>query len=211
MDSETGLYRDLQLRGLALAWTDIDIAQSASTAAQIGDPALRAWTYRELAQVSDKSTNFDRAAEAASEIEDPIQRARALREIAVTSGNPTLFDEALASLDGVSGAPLAYALSDLAAASRNSKLVEQIDPSFPDALALARLRLGEYQLAWESADQIADPYEQAHAQAVIAGLWANSDAAMQIKISLYRDMALRDVIRKTGNQALVESYCFKLL
>jgi hypothetical protein len=118
LKGQTGLYRDLQLRGLALAWAKVDSAQAAPTAAQMKDPSLRAWTFRELAVLSDNNPLFERAAEAAREIEDPVHQARALREIGVASGQSALFDEALVALDDVTGASLAYALSDLAVASR---------------------------------------------------------------------------------------------
>jgi hypothetical protein len=123
----------------------------------------------------------------------------------VASGNSALFDEALSELDDVSDAPLAYALGDLAVASGNASLVEQIAPSFPDARASAQLRLGEYQSAWDAAADIADPFEQARAQATIAAAWGNAEAAAQIPVPLYRDLALRDVIQKSGNAALADS------
>ncbi|MBN1453908.1 MAG: hypothetical protein JW963_23030 [Anaerolineales bacterium] len=203
--NQTGPYRDLQLRGLALAWTKVDAAQAAPTAVQIHDPSLRAWTLRELAVFIDNDALFDQAVKSAREIENPAQRARILREIGVASGQFDLFGEALTALDDVTGASLAYALSDLAVSSGNISLVEQIDPAYPDARASALLRLGEYSSAWEAAAGIADPYEQARAQAAIAVGWENADAAARISVPLYRDLALRDVIRKTGNAALVDS------
>ena len=133
------------------------------------------------------------------------QRAHALGEIGMASGDSALFDEALSALDSLNGAKLAYALSDLAVASGNVSLVEKIDPAYPDARASALLRLGEYPSAWEAAADIADPYEQARAQAAIATVWGNADAATRITIPLYRDLALRDVIRKTGDATLVDS------
>ncbi|MFZ5911995.1 MAG: hypothetical protein ACOYYU_18460 [Chloroflexota bacterium] len=202
---QTGPYRDLQLRAIALAWTTVDAGQAAPAAAQIADASLRAWTFRELAVLTGNQSAFEHAVEAAHEIEAPVQRARALREIAQASGETALFDEALSALEGVSGASLAYALSDLAAASGNLTLVEQIDPAYPDARASALLRLGEYQAAWDVAAGMADPYEQARAQAAIAAAWENADAAAQIIVPLYRDLALRDVIRKTGNASLADS------
>lgn len=204
-ESQSGLYRDLQLRGLSLAWVQVDATNAVPTAAQIDNPSLRVWTFRELAVLTNNNALFDRAAEATRAIEGPVQKARALREIGVASGKSTLFDEALSALDDVTGASLAYALSDLAVASGNLSLVEQIDPAFPDARASALLRLGEYQSAWDAAEKIADPFEQARAQAIIASGWKDANAAMQIKVPFYRDLALRDVIRKTGNAALVDS------
>jgi hypothetical protein len=205
IEKRTGHYRDLQLRGLALAWANVDVAQAVPTAAQINDPAMLAWTLRELAILTNDNSLFNRAADAAREVEDPVQRARALREIGLASSNSALFDEALAALDDVTGASLANALSDLAVASGDASLVEQIDLAFPDARVSALLRLGEYPSAWDAATQIIDPFEQARAQAAIAAGWGNADAANQISVWLYRDLALRDVIRKTGNAALVDS------
>jgi hypothetical protein len=204
-ENQTGLYRDLQLRGLALAWAKVDVTQAAPTTAQINDPSLRAWTLRELAVLTNNDSLFDRAAEAARAIEDPVQKARALREIGVASGQSALFDEALHALDDVTDASLAYALSDLAVASGNASLVEQIPTIYPDARASALLRLGEYQSAWNAAAEIADPFEQARAQAAVASGWKDANVAMQIKIPLYHDLALRDVIRKTGNAVLADS------
>ena len=205
LDDQTGLYRDLQMRGVALAWVMVDAKESAPAAAQIDDPAVRAWTFRELAILSGDESFFDKAAEAARAIDDPVQQVRALREVAVASGQKALFSEALVTLDVVDGASLAYALSDLAAASGDVSLVDQIDPVYPDAHASAYLRIGEYQLAWDAAAQITDPYERARAEAAIAAAWGNAEAAMQISVPLYRDIALRDVTQKTGNKLLVDS------
>ena len=204
--SQTGIYRDLYLRDMALAWAMIKPSEPVSTIWSIQDASIRAWTLREVAVIRNHQPSiFNLAGEAAREIEDPAQRSRALREIAVASGQSAIFDGALAALDDVTGASLAYALSDLAAASENISLAEQIDPAFPEARASALLRLGAYQSAWEAAAGIVDPYEQARAQAAIAATWGNADAAARISVPLYRDLALRDVIRKTGNAALVDS------
>ncbi len=116
VENQTGLYRDLQLRGVSLAWAYVNAANAAPTAVQIDDPSLRAWTFRELAVLTDGNALFDQATEAARAIEDPVEKARALREIGIASGRAALFDEALAALDDVSDSSLAYALSDLAAA-----------------------------------------------------------------------------------------------
>jgi len=84
-------------------------------------------------------------------------------------------------------------------------LVEQIDPTFPDARASALLRIGAYEAAWEAAESITDPYERARAQAAIAAAWGSEGGATQISIPLYRDLALRNVIRKSGNGTLIDS------
>lgn len=204
LETQTGIYRDLQLRGVSLAWlalsdsAEIQPSMAVSTARAIEDAAIRSWTLRELSA-------FGPAAEAAREVTDPVQRARALRETALASGEESLFDEALAALEGLEDAQLAYALSDLAAASGNSSLVDRIDPAFPDARAAALLALGEHRAAWEAAASIADPYERARAQAAIAGAWGDTDAALSIEVPLFRDVALRDVIRETGNVTLTDS------
>ena len=198
IESETGIYRDLQMRGLALAWDEIQPSNAVTAARSIKDASIRAWTLRELGK-------FDLAAEAARQVEDPIQRARALREVAVASGDKNLFAEALSALDDVSGEALAYALSDLAAASGDASLVGKIDAAYPEAKTAALLYLGEFQSAWDVSFAIADPFEQARAQAAIAAAWENAEAAAQIQVPLYRDLALRDVIRKSGSASLVDS------
>jgi hypothetical protein len=205
LESQTGMYRDLQLRGVAQAWAVIEPSEAAATAGAIHDASIRAWTLREMAIIMKDESIFDLAVEAAREVEDPVQHARALREVAVASGDRDLFNEALAALGETTGVPLAYALSDLAAASGDGSLIEQIDPAYADAQTSALLRLGEYQAAWDISSNISDPYEQARAQALIARAWANADVAMKVRVPLYRNLALRDVIRITGNPALTDS------
>ncbi len=199
---QRGIYRDMQLRGVALAWARIDPAQAGPAAGMIQDAALRAWTLREAAQLLKDPSLYQQAAEAARQVPDPVQRARALRELAAASGDPGLFREARAALQGARGAPLAYALSDLAAASGDAALVAQIDPAYPDARAAALSGLGQYPAAWDAAAAIADPYERARAQASIAGKWGDAGAAMKIQVPLYRDLALRDILRQNGDAAL---------
>ncbi len=205
LSSQTGIYRDLQLRGVALAWIKVESGQAMPTAEAIQDPFIRSWTLREIGTLTNNQSAFERAAEAARQVADPVQRARALEEVGAVSDDKSLFGEALSALDGVTGAPLAYALSDLAIVSGNASLVERIDPAYPDARTAALLYLGKYQAAWDASAAIVDPYEQARARTAIAGAWGNTDAAMQIEVLLYRDLALRDVIRKTGNATLANS------
>lgn len=204
LENQTGIYRDLQLRGLSLAWAKVDPAQASPAAAIIADPAIRAWTFRELAVLTHTPSLFTRALEAARQIEDPVRQARALGEIAVASGKSAIFDEALSALEDVTGAPLAYALGDLAAASGDASLVNRIEPAYPEARACALLRMGEYPSAWVATDHILDPYEQARARSAIAAAWGNAEAAAQVSIPLYRDLALREIVRQTGEAALVE-------
>jgi hypothetical protein len=171
----------------------------------IRDPAIRSWTLREVAVLTRDTSALTLAADAAREVQDPVQRTLALRATAVASGDQSLFKEALASLEGVTGAPLAYALSDLAVASGDHSLVERIDPAYADARTAALLGLGEQQAAWEAAGGIGDPYDQARAQAAIAAASVNADLSRQIEVPLYRDLALRDVIRKSGDVSLTDS------
>jgi len=199
------VYRDLQMRSLALAWVGVDPAQAFPVAAKITDPAVRSWTMRELADLTHEQALYTPAAEAAREVSDPIQRLRLLGQVAAASGQAELFDEAGSALETASGAPLAYALAELAVASGDVALIDRIDPSYPDAIATAYLRLGEYQPAWEAALKINDPYERARAQASIASAWQNAEAALQITVPLYRDIALRDITVKTGNASWVDS------
>ncbi len=46
---ETGIYRDLQMRGVALAWNGIQPSNALAVARSIEDASIRAWTLRELA------------------------------------------------------------------------------------------------------------------------------------------------------------------
>ncbi|MGE5251896.1 MAG: hypothetical protein ACM3QS_16955 [Bacteroidota bacterium] len=198
-EGQTGTYRDLQLRAVALAWVRVEASQALPAARAIQDASIGAWTLRELASLMNNASLFGLAAEAARQVEDPVQRARALREVGAAAKDQGLLTEARSALERVTGAERAYALSDLAAASGDATIVEDIDLAYPDARAVALLRLGEYQAAWEASEAITDPYERARAEAAIAGAWGNAQAAAGIGVRLYRDAALRDVIVKTGD------------
>ena len=202
---QTGIYRDLELRSLALAWTPIDPSQAVPAARMIQDASIRAWTLREEAVKLNDPSLFVDAAEAARQVADPVQRARSLQDVAVVSGNRDLFTEAESALSSASGASLAYALSDLAAASGDESLVERIDPAYADARTAAWLGMEKYQAAWEAAGAIADPYERAHAQSAIASAWGSGDAALKIQVPLYRNLALRGVVQKTGDKVWIAS------
>lgn len=201
----SGIYRDLQLRAIALAWLNLDPARAAQSTSLIADSALRAWTWREIAQKTGAAAYYEQAAQVGRRIADPVQRARVLREIGSASGKTDLFAEALAALQEASGAPLAYALSDLAAASGDASLVEKIEPAYPQARALAYYQLGQFEQAWAAAENILDPYERGRAQAAIAASWGESAKAASIGVPLYRDLALRDVTQKTGDTSLANS------
>jgi hypothetical protein len=190
---QSGLYRELDLRGIAVTWARLDPDRGLAVANRMYDPALRAWALREIAAVTGQVAIYDQAAEAAREVSDPVDRARTLREIAFYSGNEALFDEALAALEEVEGVARAYALSDLAAASSDPAIAEQIDPAYPDARAAALYRQAQFDEAWAAAAEIEDPFGRAHAQSAIAGAWQNLEAANQIADPTLRDRALRNI------------------
>jgi hypothetical protein len=202
--SNTGIYRDLDMRSIAVTWASMDPARGLALAGQVRDPGLRAWGLWEIAAITGDEAVFDQAAQAARQVTDPVARARSLREVAVHSGRPALFQEALATLEGVQGAPLAYALGDLAAASGDANLVARIDPAYPDARAAALYRLGHFEQAWIVAGKIADPFDRARAQAAIAGAWGNLDAARQIADPTLRDRALYEVAVARKDVALAQ-------
>jgi len=200
-----GIYRDLDVRAIAVAWATLNPEQSVTVAGRVYDPALRAWALREIAPITGDSSLYDQAAEAARGVSDPVDRARSLREVAVASGNRALFDEALVALDGVELPSRAYALSDLVVASGDASIAEQIDHAYPDARAVAFCRVGQFDKAWAAAGEIADPFERARAQSAVAVAWGNSDAAQQIPDPTLRDLALRDIAMADHNLALAES------
>lgn len=202
--SNTGIYRDLDMRSIAVTWASMDPARGLAVAGQVRDPGLRAWALWEIAAITGDEAVYDQAAQAARQVTDPVARARSLREVAVHSDRPSLFQEALTTLDGVQGAPLAYALGDLAAASSDANLVARIDPAYPDARAAALYRLGHFEEAWIVAGKIADPFDRARAQAAIAGAWGNVDAARQIADPTLRDRALYEVAVARKDVALAQ-------
>lgn len=201
-NSNAGIYRELDVRAIAVTWATIDPTRGLAVAERVYDPALRAWALWEIAAITGDQSLYDQAAQAARQVADPVDRARSLRELAVRSGDQALFDEALAALDGVEAAPLAYALSDLAAASGDAAIAAQIDPAYPGAYAAALYRLGQFDEAWAAAAEIADPFDQARAQAAIAAVWGNAEAAQQITDPTLRDLVLRDIAIASKDVAL---------
>ena len=194
-------YHDYDLRGIALVWAKIDPAHATALTAELQDPAIRAWGYRQLGDY--------KAAEAAARlISDPLHRAHSLSQIALASGRAELFDEAQAALAAaqseLSGSAYAYALSKLAVHSGDAFLLDDIDGAFPAARALAQLGLGQPDAAWETSQQVADPYEQAHVQARIAPHLEDIEQAYSIGVPVLADAALRDIIRKTGASSLID-------
>jgi hypothetical protein len=197
-------YDQLDLRAIAVAWAKIDPEQGTELAQKITDPALKAWALREIAVNSGDASLFEDAAQSASAVEDPIQQARALREVALASGKSSLFAEAAAALESAQGVEAAYALAELAGAAGDIDLAAQVSSEYPATVALAYSRLGEFETAWQAAGQIADPFEQARAQAAIAAEWGNTSVVDQISNALLRDRALRDISIAAGDLTLVE-------
>jgi hypothetical protein len=191
--ASTGMYRELDVRAIAVTWAALNPEKGLVAAERVYDPAVRAWALREIAAITGDTSVYEQAAEAARQVSDPVDRARSLREVAVASGSQVLFGEALAALEGIEGAPLAYALSDLAAASGDAAIAAQIDPTYADALTAALCRIGQFEEAWVAASQIDDPFDRARAQAAVAGAWGNAEAGHEIADPTLRDLALRDV------------------
>ncbi len=202
---QAGLYRDLDMRGIAVTWALLDPERALAVSDRIYDPALRSWALWEIAQITEDVSVYDLAAEAAREVADPVDQARALRQVAFRSGNEVLFEEALAALEEVEGLERAYALSDLAAASADPAIADLIDPAYPDARASALYRQTRFDEAWAAAAEIDDPFDRAHAQSAIAGTWGNVEAALQIADATLRDRALRTIAIATEDVALAES------
>jgi len=202
---EGGLQRDIQLRMVALAWAQVEPSRTATAAAGIADPAIRSWTLRETAVLTSDPSLFAESKEAADQVQDPVQRARLLRELARVSRNEAWFDEALATLEEVPGESLAYALSDFAAASGDPSIADLIREEFPEARTAALLYSGEPQAALEASQSITDPAEKARAQAAIAAALGDGEMALNIGLQPFRDLALRDVIVKTGNVSLTNN------
>lgn len=197
-------YDELDQRAIAVTWARIDKTQGIITALGISDPALRSWALREIAVITDDESLFEKAAEAARKVGDPVQQARVFRELALASGDTSLFAEAATVLELVEGVELAFALADLAEASGDEAFAEQISEEYPIAKTLAHYYLEDYESAWQTAEAIVDPFEQARAQAEIASAWEDAGAAIQIDHPLLRDSALRDISLITGNLSLVE-------
>jgi hypothetical protein len=203
--NNSDIFRDLDTRAIAVTWAAFDSAKAMAVADQVQDAGLRAWAFWEIADITGNDKAYDQAIAAARQVADPVARSRSLREIAVRSGRRALFQEALSALDEVQGASLAYALSDLAAASGDAGLVDKIDVAYPDARTAALYRLGQFEPAWTSTREISDPFDRAHAQAVIAVAWGNADAARKIADPTLRDRALKDVAVITKDVELAQS------
>ncbi len=198
----SGIYRDLDLRAIAVTLALVEPEQSLKVINRIRDPFVRAWGYREIAAKTGDQALLEDALAAASQVENPVLRAYALTKIAAISTDAEVFEMAHRSLDGVEAEARAYSLARLSGAAGKPDWAAEIDPSYTAAAALAQVHLGAYPEAWEAAVQIGDPLERAIAQAAIAGAWGNAEKALEISLPLYRDRALRFVTLMTGDVTL---------
>lgn len=203
-----GLYRDLDLRGIAVTWAEIDPQAARSVLNEIQDPAVRSWGLREIAALTGDAGLYGQAAADARKVVSVAEQARLLSEIGLLSGQAAYFEEAaglLKSEHSLSALEHAYAVGDLAAAWGQPLGLECGAPAVAPACAATFLRLGEYQSAWDAALQIADPYEQARAQAEIAAAWGQPARAQEIRVPVLRERALRDIAIASGDRDLAAS------
>ena len=192
-----GIYRDLDLRLIAVYWSKFDPQQAVAVVNRVRDHGVRSWGLREIATTSGDAALYREAAEAAVKVWDPLARARLLREIDAAAEDESLFEAALEALQEVpDGAGLAFELAELAGASGHADLLEGVVADYPQALALGFFRLEQYEQAWEAAGKILNPYERGKAQAAIAAAWGSSDQAYTIENTVYRDRALLALVRQ---------------
>ncbi len=199
---QSGLYRELDVRGIAVTWAAIDPAKGLAVTDRIYDPAIRSWALREIAALTGDGSLYTQAAEAARQVDSPLYQARLLALVAASSGQTAFFEEAVSLLEQVDNPARAYALAELAAASGNGSLVEQIDRAYPAARAYALYRLAQYDAAWTETEAIPDAIERARAQAAIAAAWGNVEAANRITDPTLRARALRDIAVSRQDAAL---------
>lgn len=203
-ESGTGIYRDLDLRAIAVSFSTVDEARSLQILAQIDDPFVRAWGYREAAAMTGNQELLDQAQLAAALVEDVTLRSYAFVQIAALSPEASAWDAAYRNLESLEGAGRAYSLARLSAASGDGKWAELIDPAYPAAVAWARYHLDDFPAAWQASAQISDPLERADAQAAIAGAWGSAEMAREISIPFYRERSLGFVIQMSGDVTLAQ-------
>ena len=148
---DSNLQRDLELRALAVTWGKLDAAKGNELLAQISDPFVRAWGWREAKQ-------YDQATQTARTIKANYDRAWALREIARAAGNAALFNDALAAANQIERTDTrAYAIADIAIAwasqdaAKAFDLIGKIDPAYAEARAMAWHGVGNALAATDAA------------------------------------------------------------
>jgi len=207
---------DLELRALAVTWSKLDAAKANELIAQVQDPMIRAWGWREMAQ-------YEKAVESANQIQSSYERAWALREIARASGNVALLNDALDAANKIENAETrAYALADIAsvwAAKDDTKgrdIIAKIPESYAEARALAWHGAGKattdanrakefFTRALAEAQKIGDAYTTAKFTAALAADLARVDAAGALDVAskltdtVLRDQAYRDIAIATNS------------
>jgi len=207
---------DFELRALAVTWAKLDATKANELIAQVQDPFLRAWGWREMGQ-------FDQAAQAARQVQSPYDRAWALREIARASGNVALLNDALDAANKIENAETrAYALADIAMVwsakddAKGREIIETIPAAYREARALASRGAGQatrdanrakefFSHALAEAQKIGDAYKTAKFTAALAADLARVDAAGALDVAskltdtVLRDQAYRDIAIATNS------------
>ncbi len=226
----SNFQRDLELRALAVTWAKLDTAKGNELIAQVQDPFLRAWGWREMGQ-------FDKALQAARDVQAPYDRAWALREIARASGNVALLNDALDAANKIENAETrAYALADIAMVwsakddAKGREIIETIPAAYREARALASRGAGQatrdanrakefFLHALAEAQKIGDAYKTAKFTAALAADLARVDAngaldvASKLTDTVLRDQAYRDIAIATNSPdvaAKISSAAFRV-
>lgn len=206
VQDSVGDYSDLDIRSIAVSYAHLDPLRSLEIINTVNSLPVKAWGLREISAITGDSSILDLAVKTARQIDDPVSQANALRALGDLSGDSKLYEEAQQALITAeeSNASLAFAWADLIASSGNITLVSQIDPQFPAAKVFALLAAGQFESAWSETVNISDPFERARAQAEIASQWGSAEHAQMIEISLYQDLALRNVSIKQRDVSLAK-------
>lgn len=203
-----GVYRDLDLRRIALAWRLTDLTESRRITGLILDPEVRAAALVDLAQVGSREA-LDAAAAEVLALPDSTLKALLAADLARLSADGSFIEIALAVADLYEGAHQAYLYAGIASRSADPSIAEMITPEFPGAQALAWLDAGDATRAWEAAGRIIDPFERDRAKIEVIKLLAQTDPNQagaklaEIEIPLLRDHATRFVIQISGDASLV--------
>ncbi len=206
VQDSVGDYSDLDIRSIAVSYAHLDPLRSLEIINTVNSLPVKAWGLREISAITGDASILDLAVKTARQMDDPVSQANALRALGDLSGDSNLYEEAQQALITAeeSNASLAFAWADLIASSGDITLLSQIDPLFPAAKVFALLAAGQFESAWSEAANISDPFERARAQAEIASQWGSDEHAQMIEISLYRDLALRNVSIKQRDVSLAK-------
>lgn len=189
-----GLYRDLDRRGIAVAYAQFDLPRARQIAGMISDPALRDWALREIegqsapawtpggeaatpeAQtlvliqkgLSGEASSWPAAWQASLAIPDPYERGRAQVDIARgwAQSDPA---PALEAAGQIEVALLRdRALRFVIQKSGDASLVNQIENPYDRVMALTAL--GQYSQAVALAGELKEPYPLVGLAQALAGL-----------------------------------------